>query len=571
MTFDERPGAGPADVRAQLRRILQSSEFDASERNRQFLTYVVEETLEGRADRIKAYNIATSVFGRDASFDPQLDSIVRIEAGRLRRSLERYYLTAGVADAMRITIPKGLYVPAFEAAGAATLPTPSAAAADAPRRDVPQQRGRAILVRPFDQDGDQSAFPNFARSFARQIIVGLTRFTDLFVFGPETALNPRPGEQAGSIAEGPSVDFILTGGTTVTMESFSVDVLLIDARSGRYVWSESFERRMLPAAIIGLRDEVANNVVRSLAQTYGVIYSEKARETDGRPPDSMTSYDWVIRFHQYWLTFDHALFREVRDGLEHAILRDPDYAEAFACLSMLYTNAVRFEHDLPPTILDPRQRALSLAHRAIELAPHSSHGYHALGLAYWFSGDVGGSLDALETGHALNPNDTDIMADLGLRHAVLMQWDKAVPLLEGSYARNPAQPGTYRVGLALWHYMHARYAAALAEAKRAEPRHVVHGFIVLAMASVQLGLKADAEAAVRAILAIDPGYGDHIRTDLQARNLHPTLIDAVLEAMREAGLAGAEIGGAARPQPLLDAPSRLQRPRVMRASAGQPA
>ena len=100
-------------VNAAVVRILSSANFDASERNRNFLTYVVEQTLAGRAERIKAYNIATAVFGRDERFDPQLDSIVRIEAGRLRRSLERYYLTDGRDDRLKIEIPRGSYVPVF--------------------------------------------------------------------------------------------------------------------------------------------------------------------------------------------------------------------------------------------------------------------------------------------------------------------------------------------------------------------------------------------------------------------------------------------------------------------------
>ncbi|MBS7813799.1 hypothetical protein, partial [Roseococcus pinisoli] len=88
MGDDHNNDVPPDAVREQLRRILDSPGFDASERNRNFLAYVVEEALEGRSARVKAYTIATTVFRRDASFDPQLDSIVRIEAGRIRRSLE---------------------------------------------------------------------------------------------------------------------------------------------------------------------------------------------------------------------------------------------------------------------------------------------------------------------------------------------------------------------------------------------------------------------------------------------------------------------------------------------------
>jgi hypothetical protein len=101
------------DIRAQVDRILTSLSFRIPERSQKLLRYVVEETLAGRADRIKAYSIATIAFGRDSSFDPQSDPVVRIEAGHLRRALERYYLTAGQQDPIRITIPTGGYVPCF--------------------------------------------------------------------------------------------------------------------------------------------------------------------------------------------------------------------------------------------------------------------------------------------------------------------------------------------------------------------------------------------------------------------------------------------------------------------------
>ena len=82
-----------ANVRAELQRVVSSPHFEASERNRRFLTYVVEETLAGRSARLKAYSIATVVFGRPDSFDPALDPIVRMEAGKVRRALTRFYLT----------------------------------------------------------------------------------------------------------------------------------------------------------------------------------------------------------------------------------------------------------------------------------------------------------------------------------------------------------------------------------------------------------------------------------------------------------------------------------------------
>ena len=103
-------------IRAMLERIMQSPEFNATPRSRKFLTYVVEEILAGRAERIKAYSIATDVFGRGADFDAHSDPIVRLEAGRLRRALEQYYQQAGGEDPVAISIPKGGYIPQFRRA-----------------------------------------------------------------------------------------------------------------------------------------------------------------------------------------------------------------------------------------------------------------------------------------------------------------------------------------------------------------------------------------------------------------------------------------------------------------------
>ena len=100
-------------IQQQLQRIFYSPEFHATKNQREFFKFVVSETLAERSHEIKAYTIATRVFGRKDDFDPNLDPIVSIHANNLRRALERYYLVAGQNDPVRIDIPKGTYVPTF--------------------------------------------------------------------------------------------------------------------------------------------------------------------------------------------------------------------------------------------------------------------------------------------------------------------------------------------------------------------------------------------------------------------------------------------------------------------------
>src|SRR4051794_25198702 len=113
MSYDADESIPPQVIQDVLQRIVASREFMNSDRKRRFLKFVVQETLAGHAGRIKAYAIALDVFDRDPSFDPAADPVVRIEAGRLRRCLEHYYLGEGAADRIRITIPRGGYVPHF--------------------------------------------------------------------------------------------------------------------------------------------------------------------------------------------------------------------------------------------------------------------------------------------------------------------------------------------------------------------------------------------------------------------------------------------------------------------------
>ena len=101
------------DAREELNRVLKSEDFPATQRNRHFLSYVVENELAGRPEEITTFLLGTRVFNRGENFDPNKDPIVRIEAGKIRRDLETYYLKAGRCNPLRISLPKGGYRPAF--------------------------------------------------------------------------------------------------------------------------------------------------------------------------------------------------------------------------------------------------------------------------------------------------------------------------------------------------------------------------------------------------------------------------------------------------------------------------
>jgi len=114
MATDDAPASpGEIEVRAALERVIASPDFRAAPRLASFLRFVVEATLAGNSSRIKGYSVAVGALGRGDSFDPHTDAIVRVEAGRLRRALERYYAGPGRHDPVVIDVPRGTYIPTF--------------------------------------------------------------------------------------------------------------------------------------------------------------------------------------------------------------------------------------------------------------------------------------------------------------------------------------------------------------------------------------------------------------------------------------------------------------------------
>ena len=115
-------------IRTQVERLVGSKTFETSEVHRRLLQYLADKTLAGEADRLKEYTIGIEAFGKSPSYDPRHDSIVRLQAGRLRQKLLAYYQEEAPGDPVLVSLPKGAFKLSFEPAaglGAAAAIRPS--------------------------------------------------------------------------------------------------------------------------------------------------------------------------------------------------------------------------------------------------------------------------------------------------------------------------------------------------------------------------------------------------------------------------------------------------------------
>ena len=235
--------------------MLASPTFQQVDRLKRFLSFIVTETIAGRGDQLKEYVVGVQVFGKESSFDPRTDPIVRVQARRLRARLARYYREDGQTDETVIDLPKGGYLPVFKRreGGGAIAGGPSARpwSAGTPWPSCPS----TITARPATSD-------YVCKGVRQEIIHGLARVAALRVIAWDPAdLTPRRGGRRDRRAASAAA-MIITGSIQGSGERLRVTTQLVDAASGRYCWSESIDGQAQD--LFALQEQVAETVVKRL-------------------------------------------------------------------------------------------------------------------------------------------------------------------------------------------------------------------------------------------------------------------------------------------------------------------
>lgn len=551
------------DYRAQLHRILNSADFEATDREHRFLSHVVEETLSGRGGRIKAYTIAVEVFGRDASFDPQTDPIVRIEAGHLRRSLERYYFTTGQTDPILITIPKGGYVPSFSLrwqSPVADLPEPSVASATAaisawPKaflvwggllalvvvtavaagawrlnpgetRPVTPERPR-VLVEKFDDLTGTQASAAITSGLAQEVAGQLSKFKDIVVLqSVETA----PGKETLPPR------FVLSGSVNLEPDAFRLQVSFRNRADGSILWANSYNGETKVSGILDAQADIARNVVTSLAQTNGVISQADASLNVSNPPDDWAAYSCTLSYYAYRVSLDPTARAAVGACLEKAVERFPNYATAWALLAHVTIDEVRFSFPADRASSQGVGRALAIARHAVELDPRNVRALHAEMSALFFSKEFDAGRRVGEQALAINPNDTELMGGLGTRLALSGSWNDGCPLVEEARDRNPGPFGYYESTLALCSYFRGDYAkAAMWIKKTTAPGNSLYHAIAAAIFG-EGGYEIDAERERAWLEKNEPALVKNVRLEVSTRLSRSEDAEFFIGSLKKAGL-----------------------------------
>jgi adenylate cyclase len=474
------------EVRAQVDRILQSGAFKNSESLQRFLKFAVECVLHGTTDQLKESVLGRVVFDRGSEFDPRSDSIVPVEAQRLRRRIQEYYEIDGRDDPVAIKFHPGSYAPTFahtvEQRGPGGMP------------ETHPLNPQTVAVLPLhNQSGDpEQAY--FCDGITDDIIYALSRIPGLSAIGHASVFALKGVElDARDVGVKLGAGTVVDGSVRKSGNRLKIFTEMLDAMTGEVLWAQTYERPIDDILAVGA--EIAEAVARALRMTLAPPVSRGLI----RSAPNMDAYLLYVRGRQAWNRMSAEGYRTAAEILERTTSMFPSYASAYVGLADAYAHLALWGLARPrevfPKALRAVQRALKLdpslpqaysslaaatafyewkweeglayARTATELEPCYSFGQHVYGKCLLARGETGEAREYFQRAVDLDPLSVREHRSLAWtlflarRFASAEQWLRAALVLD----REPVE--THCI-LAQLYICQRRFAAALDQAERAQ-------------------------------------------------------------------------------------------------------
>ncbi len=564
----------PTELADSCRRILASSTLGERSRLRDFLRFIVQEEAAGRGERLKAYAIGTQVFGRSADFDPNSDSIVRVEANRLRQALEHYYATEGQNDRFRLTIPRGSYRPVVEVPPAAPVQSggaqqPGPGSADA----VPPSKAATVAGHPRDVRRRQAVGRGLRVVWSLLPIV-LIMVIALLQLEDHSA--PRPvvnGQQARPdilrlrIAPGstdPMEAAALAGVREISARfwGYVVQLLPADQEPDLQAYPEDY-RVTVDSVRVSDTLVIYLQAVHVPSQT---VISTKTVALSGAEL-LKTSYDDLVAVQGAMATmlqrngplFAHyealgqasPVMRCVLLAENYFSLQTADrHAEAVGCaedllsrgvrhpnllvgLAFMYREAHTDQHPVAEGI-DPLKRALDLAQEAGRRAPRDALPPYAEMTLYALQEDEAAMLRAGRAAVDLNPSDAEIVAGFASRLNHQGHHAEALALLTHAEQLQPVAANWRHYAFFLAYYGLDQLEQAAAHT---DPLFASQNPLYVAARIIAHRIRGQEEQArllTSTLEILEVGFHQDPRAMYERRRYHPALIDRLVSDLMAA-------------------------------------
>lgn len=380
----------------------------------------------------------------------------------------------------------------------------------------------SLAVLPFETVDADNSQHLLADGLCEDIINGLSRFSSLVVIARHSSFRFRGASDLAEAGRQLGARYLVTGALRQGAGQLRLSVQLVEAASGRQLWSQRFERPLSDQ--FEMMDEVVQIVVSALT---GHVANIEIRSAMSRPTGNLDAYDFYLRGIEWLRSYGEGVNRKAIEMFEKAVALDPDYGLAHSTLALALM--VQYGFDGAPQEI--KDRALAMALKDIKLAPLDSRCHLYLGDVYLFSGAFDMGLAQIERSIALNPNDANALTRLALTK--VGRAEEGLKAAHRAIRNNPFHPDYYWIDLAIVAYAARHYEEALAAVRRV----AVHGrywdHARMAACLAQLGRMDEARTAAAKVLALKPDFS------LLAEPMsygNPADLEHVRDGMRKAGL-----------------------------------
>ncbi|MEO8432914.1 MAG: protein kinase [Acidobacteriota bacterium] len=391
-----------------------------------------------------------------------------------------------------------------------------------------------VAVLPFHHGGDAD-LATLADGLTSDIVTGLSRFSYLHVIARSSTARRADADgpaDARSAGKELGARYVMEGTLRQAGGKLRLAVQIVDATSGAHLWAESYERDFRPEALFELQDDLVPRIVSTVADMNGALPRSLSEAVRGRAPEDLSPYEAVLRSFGYFERITPDELSTARSGLESAVRKAPDHADAWAMLALLCVQDYAQGFGLQP---DPLGSGAAAARRAVDAAPAHHLAWFGLAQALFFQKEFESFRNAAERAVALNPMDGNSMAFLGELLTYAGFEERGMALAGRAKQLNPNHPGWYWYADFYDAYRQGDDRGALRCALKVNMQAHLGAHFMRTAAYGQLGETKAAEKALGGLLTLKPDFPRVVR-GMTANWWNPEYCERLVDGLRKAGL-----------------------------------
>ena len=525
----------PQTILQELNTICSSPVFTAAPRMQQLLRFLVDKTLNGQKNQIKAYTIGVEIFARDADFNSQSDPVVRVEMRRLRSKLQSYYASYP-ADEIMINIPKGGYIPEFIPAD-----SPERLALTGKNTELFQYAASvtantSVLVAPFEDISPNQDMARLGIGLTTDITAALAEFPGISVAGQYYVRQMIDnGHSIQDLVRQTKAGFVISGSVQVQGQSLRLVVELTDTSTGMLLCAQRFTYAYNEEDIFKLQDKITWQVLSHLADYLHLTANFFQKTPAPLPAATAETYDAILRYSAWESSLSPELLCQARNALESVVDDKNICPQTAAMLADIYASEYRYGSDHTPGALD---KAFTLTEKALAKNPDYPIACWAKALYYFLQHDHKHLQQALHRLVSLKANYTNVLSAAAALMITSGDLDKGKELAVKIAAQGEFMPWWHYVPLFILNYTLGNYEQALYTTMRMRSRNnnFFYGPLFATATYARLNMPSEAEESLRELLTLYPDFPAFGRRALRGIFFYEDTVEDFAKVLKGVGL-----------------------------------